>query len=583
MASGREERELAAQGSERPLGESASTRDATEMKSRTQSPLGTGEIAVRSPSAQETASTSSPSPVTLQKSRKVYNQAESFAGGTLGPTRAMMDVRKQKLRRNRTSKLQFLNSAKQEMNELQAGVEQLFTELESNLLAHPAHPSVHVQNCSKEFNIKSVQVQQLQKQISVMKNELHLIDMMLKKRSDSVSSRNQETTCISNRKCSRKESESNLEVCGFPVYQNPFNLLPVLESHTEEQLTEIPVSVDETREDAEIQLIDPRRTRTQNLTSEISKSVNPEAEPAIAVTEISNSVKSVQLQNMTEQATGMQFSVQVQEKNQFSDQSVKSMSSTQKSVIQSSIQSAHSGAGQSEQMDAASSAHSGAFQSVNNATDQSAQIGAIMQKNIPLPMPTVELKPRSPPTFYGKFREDVSRWISYMGNYLTFMQGTPDQQVRFAVTYIRGPALEWWDQYVKEYGYPTDWTAMSNALKKRFGSPFRAKEAQARIMSIRQGKRKIKEYSNEFLTLLNRLINYDESWMVNIYIWGLQPHFAKYVSAYCPGTISEAIRIAEEIEFSIWASQKDHLIKNLNGRHPNEQKKGKSAKGNQQQ
>ena len=153
-----------------------------------------------------------------------------------------------------------------------------------------------------------------------------------------------------------------------------------------------------------------------------------------------------------------------------------------------------------------------------------------------------------------------------MGNYLTFVQGTPEQQVTFAVTYLRGPALEWWDKYVKESGYPTNWTVMSNALRIRFGLPFRAKEAQARIMNIRQGKRKIREYSNEFLTLLNRLISYDESWMVNIYIWGLQPHFAKYVSAYCPETVSDAIKIAEETEFSIWASQKDHQTKKSNGR-----------------
>ena len=230
-------------------------------------------------------------------------------------------------------------------------------------------------------------------------------------------------------------------------------------------------------------------------------------------------------------------------------------SSTEKSTDQSSEKSAQEGA--------SSSAHKGAEQ----------------PENIPLPMPTVELKPRSPPTYYGRFREDVSRWISYMGNYLTFMQGTPDQQVNFAVTYLRGPALEWWDNYVKEYGYPTNWTVMSNALRTRFGLPFRAKEAQARIMNIRQGKRKIREYSNEFLTLLNRLISYDESWMVNIYIWGLQPHFAKYVSAYCPETVSEAIKIAEETEFSIWASQKDHLTKKSNGRQPNNQKKSNAAEG----
>ena len=71
--------------------------------------------------------------------------------------------------------------------------------------------------------------------------------------------------------------------------------------------------------------------------------------------------------------------------------------------------------------------------------------------------------------------------------------------------------------------------------------------------------------------------------MINIYIWGLQPHFAKYVSAYCPETVSEAIKIAEETEFSIWASQKDHLTKKSNGRHPSNQRKGRAMKDDHQQ
>ena len=123
MISGRSERELTTQGSERPLGESTSIRDVTEMKSRKQCPLGTGKIAVLSPSERETASTPSPSPGTSRSCRKVYNEPEKFAGGTLGPTRAMIDVRKNRLRQNRAAKLQFLNSVKQEMNNLQAGVE----------------------------------------------------------------------------------------------------------------------------------------------------------------------------------------------------------------------------------------------------------------------------------------------------------------------------------------------------------------------------------------------------------------------------------------------------------------------------
>ena len=71
--------------------------------------------------------------------------------------------------------------------------------------------------------------------------------------------------------------------------------------------------------------------------------------------------------------------------------------------------------------------------------------------------------------------------------------------------------------------------------------------------------------------------------MVNIYIWGLQPHFAKYVSAYCPGTVSEAIKIAEETEFSIWASQKDHLTQNSKGQQPKKYEKSKTVKDNLQQ
>ena len=55
------------------------------------------------------------------------------------------------------------------------------------------------------------------------------------------------------------------------------------------------------------------------------------------------------------------------------------------------------------------------------------------------------------------------------------------------------------------------------------------------------------------------------------------------MSAYYPEIVSEAIKIAEETEFSIWASQKDHLTKKSNGRQPSYQKKSKAAKDDQQQ
>ena len=84
-----------------------------------------------------------------------------------------------------------------------------------------------------------------------------------------------------------------------------------------------------------------------------------------------------------------------------------------------------------------------------------------------------------------------------------------------------------------------------------------------------------------FKIMLNRLLSYDEWWMVNIFIWGLQPHIANSVSAQNPKTVSEAIKIAEEIEFSVWVSQKGRLNGKLVGKSQKSQKQRQRYNGKQ--
>ena len=98
------------------------------------------------------------------------------------------------------------------------------------------------------------------------------------------------------------------------------------------------------------------------------------------------------------------------------------------------------------------------------------------------------------------------------------MGSTSQQEVSYASTYLRNAALEWWNLYIKQEGYPNSWKIMSQALVKRFGSPLRAQKAQAELMKIQQGKRTIRDYTQEFQTLLDRLTSYDENWMINIFI-----------------------------------------------------------------
>ena len=95
-----------------------------------------------------------------------------------------------------------------------------------------------------------------------MKNELHLIDMMLKRRSDSVSLRSQEKTCTTSKQFSRRESDPIPEVCGFPIHENMYHQLSIQESHIEGNVSVVPVEVEDSN-DEEFQLIDPRQSRAQ--------------------------------------------------------------------------------------------------------------------------------------------------------------------------------------------------------------------------------------------------------------------------------------------------------------------------------
>ena len=81
----------------------------------------------------------------------------------------------------------------------------------------------------------------------------------------------------------------------------------------------------------------------------------------------------------------------------------------------------------------------------------------------------------------------------------------------------------------------------------------------------------MRDYTVEFQTLMDRLPSYDENWMINIFIWGLQPHIARSVSAAQPETILGAINVAESIDYALRTSQKNHLTGNLRskeGRNP---------------
>ena len=94
-----------------------------------------------------------------------------------------------------------------------------------------------------------------------------------------------------------------------------------------------------------------------------------------------------------------------------------------------------------------------------------------------------EWKPREPPTFSRRLKEDVHQWTAIVTQYFAMVSGTNQQQLTYAMSLLRGYAIEWYNVEVKKDN-PTDWKSLSEALILRFGSTARSKRALLKIMQL---------------------------------------------------------------------------------------------------
>ena len=138
---------------------------------------------------------------------------------------------------------------------------------------------------------------------------------------------------------------------------------------------------------------------------------------------------------------------------------------------------------------------------------------------------------------------------------LTFMSGSDSQQVAYTVTLFREAAHKWYMRFERwNRGLPRDWAGLVAALLDRFGSKIRSQEAQSQFMSISQGQRAVRDYANQFETLLGHLDSYDEGLMPNQFIWGFQPDLVRSVSIHYPTSIAKEVSLAKTTELSVKAS-----------------------------
>ena len=91
---------------------------------------------------------------------------------------------------------------------------------------------------------------------------------------------------------------------------------------------------------------------------------------------------------------------------------------------------------------------------------------------------------------------------------------------------------------------------LRQAMLKRFGLSIRACKARAALLQMTQGNMTVLQYADAFESYLAQLEDYDESFFLTKFIFGLCPAILTKVYVQRPTTLLEAKRIAEELELT---------------------------------
>ena len=325
----------------------------------------------------------------------MWNQCRGqFAGVNIRMTRATLDQRRREQRallRMKTMRIQDDEHLKKRCEEIAAEVNNQFDQLSERLLHYQGDPNWLIECFVVIFNESAATVVEHEKEVKQLYKDVaelkHAVYKRVQvKKSGPSASAVQKVPAVSESVVPEANSEPS--VAGFPVHSNPFRIL----DH-EIQLASGVASVESDSDDEEVvPLLDPRRHRSESSVLSLGH------------------------------------------KQEVSDGKLPAESDI-------SIQSAY---GNKDQECPSPSV----FQKDRDNPVQSEPKNT-PQKN-PHTMSKSEWKPREPPTFSGRLKEDVHQWTAIVTQYFAMVPGTDQQQLTYALSLLRGYAIEWYNAEVKK-------------------------------------------------------------------------------------------------------------------------------------
>lgn len=135
------------------------------------------------------------------------------------------------------------------------------------------------------------------------------------------------------------------------------------------------------------------------------------------------------------------------------------------------------------------------------------------------------LKIRNPSMFKGEMGFVVDDWIHEMGQQFLFYGAskfpTDDHKIRFALAYLTGPAIHWWNNEPKKEEIAT-WAAFVGRLHARFRPVQAAMIARQRLDLLKQRPgQTVNSYANTFQSTLTPISDMSNADQVHHFVNGL--------------------------------------------------------------
>jgi hypothetical protein len=186
----------------------------------------------------------------------------------------------------------------------------------------------------------------------------------------------------------------------------------------------------------------------------------------------------------------------------------------------------------------------------NNGNDMEMDQGQQPVAIARVPGGIIPTKPiHAPPSFAGDGAR-LDAWVRDMRGQFRWYSGLDaDGRVRFAMSSLTGPALDWLCSREDEGDVPSSWEELVAALRTRFQPVLAADVARAQLDHLKQGARQsAQDYITAFRALLPAVPTMSADDRRHRFLAGLRPQLGAQVRAQGPQTLEDAITVAARID-----------------------------------